>query len=220
MDQKNKKACIERYEKRYEDLGHDIKVVGWRSKKQQYARFKVLCQIADLNDKSVLDMGCGFGHLFDYLERKNNKLISYLGIDLSPKLIKEAKRLHKGKKADFTVVDIQNESLNKKFDYVIASGLFNAKLKDNLGFMKSLVTEMFKLCNKGLAFNMTTDYVDYKDKNLYYFNPEKVFNFCKILTKRVCLRHDYMPYEFTIYLYKDETVDNNHIFEEFGRDIK
>ena len=63
---------------------------------------------------------------------------------------------------------------------------------------------------------MTTDYVDYKDERLFYFNPGKVFSMCKKITKRVCLRHDYMPYEFAVYLYKDQAIDEHNVFKEFS----
>ena len=63
--------------------------------------------------------------------------------------------------------------------------------------------------NKAIAFNNLSSYVDYKDKILYYEDPEKIFRFCKSeLSPFVSIRHDYqiktkkIPYEFTTYVYK------------------
>lgn len=55
---------------------------------------------------------------------------------------------------------------------------------------------------------------------MYYYSPEEIFGFCKDLTKRVALRHDYMPYEFTVYLYKQEEIDERNIFTEVFRERK
>jgi len=53
-----------------------------------------------------------------------------------------------------------------------------------------------------MAVNMLSTYVDYRDKTLSYVKPEMAFGLAKTMTPRVVLRYDYMPYEFTLYLYK------------------
>jgi hypothetical protein len=61
---------------------------------------------------------------------------------------------------------------------------------------------MFDLCNIGIGINMTTDYVDYKEDYLYYYSPEKMFSYSKILSKYTTLKHDSPLYEFTLFIYK------------------
>ena len=66
-----------------------------------------------------------------------------------------------------------------------------------------MIQRMFKYARYGLAFNMMTDQVDYKVDRLYYANPAYYFDFCrKNLSRRICLRHDYPLYEFTLYIYR------------------
>ena len=220
MDEKEKKALIHLYEKRLDKYGKDVKTVGWRSIPQQLVRFEILSRIADLTNKTLLDVGCGFGDLYNFFRSKNIRLKEYKGIDLSQKMIEEAKRIHFNfKKAKFEVFNLFDgkidETLKEEYDYVVASGIFSFPIKDNVGYLHEMLRKMYKISCFGVAVNMPISYVDYKDKNLFYFVPEEVFSFCKSITKRVSLLHDYMPYEFTVYLYKDEIIDENHVFKEF-----
>ena len=99
--------------------------------------------------------------------------------------------------------DILNERIGEKFDYVLESGILNKRISNNIEYAEEMIARMFELCEIGIAVNMMTDYVDYKEDYLYYYSPEDMFKFCKGLTNFVTLRHDYPLYEFTIYTYKN-----------------
>ncbi len=60
-----------------------------------------------------------------------------------------------------------------------------------------------------------SNYGDDRYEYIYRADPVEIFNFCKTLTKRVCLRYDYMPYEFTVYLYHDDSVTKDNIFTQY-----
>ena len=71
------------------------RVQGWHSMDSQQDRFQALCQPLDFTDKSILDLGCGYGDLKGYLDQQinqqvslNNKIASYLGIDQQNAFIK------------------------------------------------------------------------------------------------------------------------------------
>ncbi len=211
MKPEEKEATIRRYEERLEKYGVSAKAMGWRDKEQQYIRFVALAAIGDLNNCSILDVGCGFGDFYDFLKQKGSN-VQYTGYDISSKLVEIARQKHP--EATFQVRDILEEESNEKFDYVVSSGILNARLSDNEGFVKRMLKRCFELCNMGVAINMMTSYVDYQQEDLYYYSPESVFAFAKTLTRRATLRHDYMPFEFTIYLYKDDNIDERHIFSQ------
>ncbi len=80
--------------------------------------------------------------------------------------------------------------------------MFNNKISDNEKFIRTTLLKLIKFAKKGLAFNLISNYVNYRDKELYYASPEEIFSFCKKLSRYVVLRHDYMPFDFTIYIYK------------------
>ena len=94
-------------------------------------------------------------------------------------------------------------------DYLLASGVFNAKMSINRGvwqqFVEAMLLRMFSLARKGIAFNLLTSYVDYENSNLFYLSPAETLDFCiRNLGRRVVIRHDYPLWEYTVYVYKTE----------------
>ncbi len=67
------------------------------------ARFKTKFDIGKLDDTRILDVGCGFGHMLDYLKAWDIRA-QYTGIDIFPPFIEIAKQRHPG--ADFRVLNI------------------------------------------------------------------------------------------------------------------
>jgi hypothetical protein len=54
-----------------------------------------------------------------------------------------------------------------------------------------------------------SDYVDFKQKEAYHQNELELISFItKKLSKRFLLDKSYMPYEFTIIIYKNEYINN------------
>ena len=204
---------ISNLKKHYQTLlnqhGVSPKSVQHIDQHSQFKRFEVLFGI-DNNPKSVIDIGCGLGDMYQYLLNNNYKG-EYLGLDFLPDFIELAsKSFKKSPKASFKLSDITIDDIPLGYDYILLSGVFNNKLPDNKQFLLNMLKKMFDSCNKGVAFNAMSTYVDYQDDNLYYSNPLEVFDFCKQhLTKNVILRHDYVvkensiPFEYTIYLYKE-----------------
>ena len=73
---------------------NDFRGVKWESPESQFLRFKILCEISPLLFQSfVLDVGCGMGHLVDYLQT-NNFTGDYQGIDLCNEMILSAQKRH------------------------------------------------------------------------------------------------------------------------------
>ena len=199
MLEKEKKEMVSLYEARLIEYGDSVKTMGWRDKEQQHLRFEILSEIGDLNGSKILDVGCGFGDFYEYLVAKGIK-VDYTGYDMSPKIIDVA--ISKYPQIRFEVKDILKERIGEKFDYVLESGILNKRISNNIGYAKKMITRMFELSDSGIAVNMMTNYVDYREDCLYYYSPEDMFKFCKSLNKFVTLRHDYPLYEFTIYTYK------------------
>jgi len=195
----DKKAAVDRYNKRIAELGETVQAIGWRDAEQQELRFAVLKSIGSLDGRSVLDVGCGFGDMVDYL-REEGLDVEYTGVDINPSVIDIARGRHPD--ARLALRDIVTEPFEEQFDYVFQSGAFNHKVEDNREFVWSMMNEMFRLCRYGVAFNLLTSYVDYQDDNLYYFRPEDYFALARKLSRYVTLRHDYPLYEFTLHVYK------------------
>jgi 2-polyprenyl-3-methyl-5-hydroxy-6-metoxy-1,4-benzoquinol methylase len=201
MKKKDINETLTRYEKRYQKYGNSIKTLASGNATRRKIRFKILEDIGIKKNSSVLDVGCGFGDFYKFLKGKNKNII-YHGIDIVPEHIKEAKK--KFPIAKFDVKDIFSLNFKKKYDYVVCSQVFNHKLsQDNFKLVKKIIPKMYSLSSKGCVIDFLTNYVDYKEKHLYYYNPEKVFKYAKTISKNVTLRHDYNLFEFSLYILKD-----------------
>jgi 2-polyprenyl-3-methyl-5-hydroxy-6-metoxy-1,4-benzoquinol methylase len=199
MNDYDKQVIITRYTERFKNYGIDIKTLASGNKDRQIIRFKVLAEVGNLEGCSILDVGCGFGDFYDYLKGQKLK-VEYTGIDICPPFIDVCKE--RFPEAHFEIKDIQKDSFKQKFDYVVSSQTFNNKLKieSNEEVIRDVIRRCYEICNIAVAIDMLTSYVDFKEGHLYYYSPEEIFKFCKTLTKRVTLRHDYPLFEFTVYI--------------------
>ena len=51
---------------------------------------------------------------------------------------------------------------------------------------------MYKIANKGIAFNSLSKYVDFEDESLYYTYPDKTLKYCiENLSKFTVLKTNY-----------------------------
>ena len=193
---------IEFYNQNVKKHKDDIKSVAWGSKESQLKRFEILSQIADLEGQSVLDVGCGLGDFYGWLRNKYSD-IRYTGIDITPSMIEIALKRFPGTK--FKVQNIlELKKVRPTYDYVFASGIFNRRIPRHKHFIKDTIIRMFDLSKQGIAFNIMSTKADFMKKNEYYADPSKMLNFCTNLSRRFVLRHDYMPHDFTVYVYKEQ----------------
>jgi trans-aconitate methyltransferase len=200
MRKEDKDAIVRLYEDRFASMGYSTQSVGWNARKDQFLRFKVLCDIADLSGANICDIGCGFGDLSDYLQEHFNEF-TYTGIDISPSLVRKAADLHPQYK--FYCMDISDEDPPGIFDYFLLSGSLSYRIENNMQNTTQILSRLFGLANKGVAVNFLSTYVNFQREHNYHYNPEEMFSFGRILTKWVTLRHDYPLWEFTLFLYKE-----------------
>ncbi len=195
-------------------MRHDFnspEAAHWRGKEKTWLRLKILTEIADLNGKKILDFGCGNALFLDFL-KENNITCGYYGWDISKKMIEVAKRRHP--EAELKVCNILEEEVSAYdnfFDYVIVSGLFYIKAdgepKVHERWIKTILSKLWPLSKKGIAANFVTEYVDWKEENLYYCSIGDIMSFCvNNLSRYFIVRHDYQLWEFTMYIYKEPKV--------------
>lgn len=200
-----KDRCRRHYENSLAQYGDSPEGVNWRDTESQRLRFQLLCQVADLNGKRIHDVGCGLGHLLDFLSESGISC-EYVGSDISPFMVRAAKeRLPTGRLYVADILEDDEEWMQA--DYLVTSGLFYVKsATDNdtwKQFVQTILLRMFSLASRGIAFNMLTSYVDYEDPNLFYQAPGETMDFCiKNMNRRVIIRHDYPLWEYTAYVYR------------------
>lgn len=189
------------YSDKFNKHGNNIKSIGWGNKKDQNLRFEKIFSGIDYDNKTILDVGCGFGDLFFYLNKKNkDNNFKYTGVDITPYFANIAKERLKFTNSTVYCGEILN--INKKFDIVIASGSMSYKFKGAKSKNLILIEKMFKISKKIISVNFMSSYSDYQlNKNLHY-KPEEMFKFAKKLSPKVNLIHDYDLYEFTLQIHK------------------
>jgi hypothetical protein len=70
--------------------------------------------------------------------------------------------------------------------------------------MQQLIERMYDLATKAVAFNSLSAWATDQEASEFYADPLRVVEFCRRLTPRVVLRHDYHSRDFTVYLYKTD----------------
>jgi SAM-dependent methyltransferase len=189
------------YQKRFSRFGFDPRSVQWQSLGASHQRFRQFWAEIDFNNRSVLDIGCGFGELARFLN-KRYKNVDYTGVDIVPEFIAQAQKRFPHNK--FQLRDILTDPLDKKFDIVLASGVINTNVKNNLKYREKAIKIMFAHAKRVFAFNMLGSYPQPKTKkgsNVYYADSLEILKYCLTLTRRVLLRHHYHPKDFTIFMY-------------------
>ncbi len=198
------------YSDSFQKHGASIASLGY-PKGAQDVRFRAISQIGTLENTSILDVGCGFGHMLDYLRSRSIK-VRYTGVDITEPMIDTAKQQHP--EADFRLLNILDAPICERWDWVFLIGAFNATpaLAGWWEFVQVMMRRMWDLCKLGIAADFLSSYVDFQKPGSFHVDPAQVFSFAKSLTRRVSLRHDYMAYEFMVYLYRDQRLSENNAF--------
>lgn len=202
------------YDEMLTKYGYNEKALGWLNGRQE-VRFSALTAIGELENSKICDVGCGFGDLYNFL---NNKKINfnYTGLNINENFLQFASQHIKSKNTRFIKFDLREDKIIKRYDWIFSSGVFNHKKTTDYSFIKNSIKKMFMACNKGIAIDFISSYVDFKNKDVFYSKPEIIFKLCKSITKRITLRSDYMPFEFCVYLYKDDSKTENNVFTKFS----
>lgn len=195
------------YSEKVRQFGATPQGVDWNGEESQFIRFHQLMRVAEESDASfsLLDFGCGYGGMLDYLLPIYGNKMTYVGLDISEEMLVEARKKY-GDQGDF----YSELPADFKADYVVASGVFNVRQdagnEEWLSYIHQTLDQLDALSTRGFSFNVLTSYSDkpYMRDYLYYASPEDLFGYCKTkFSKRVALLHDYPLYEFTIIVKKD-----------------
>jgi len=197
VDQKQRQRIIDKHRDSLTRYGYHPNALYWSGRNIQEIRFKILADIGFQDGDSVLDVGCGFGDFKSWAVEQGVQL-NYTGIDLSPDLLAKAKSRHADGiflSGDLFDMDFEEQS----FDWVILSGALNEQLHDDSTYAKAVIKQMYKLCRKGVAFNML-DARFLKAHDLHSQIPEDILEFCQALCPDCLLVDDYLKNDFSIYM--------------------
>jgi len=190
------------YEDSLSRFGQTAMGVGWRTEDSQRLRFEKLLHVLDgAGDEpiEVNDLGCGYGALFEHLERGPCPVATYVGYDISEEMLQAARQRVPPTRGRL----VAGDRVTEPADYSFASGIFNVRLSADeaswSAYVRTTVRNLAEYSRRGFAFNLLTTYCDYKEEHLFYGDPLWWFDWCKReVTPSVALLHDYPLFEWTI----------------------
>jgi SAM-dependent methyltransferase len=187
------------YDRRVDQFGHDPRAVDASSQASLDVRYAALCAVTDLGGKRVLEVGCGFGDLGAYIHERHER-VRYRGIDLSPRMVEEGRRVHPG--LDLEVANVLALPAAQDYDVVLAQGIFYLLRDDPEARVRALVERMFALASEAVALTAISTWAAEPDPDEFQLDPAVALSIGRSLTKAVVLRHDYHPADLTLYLYR------------------
>jgi SAM-dependent methyltransferase len=194
------------FDKRIREHGASPRGSDWNSETSQHIRFDQLLKVVESRTFSILDYGCGYGALADYLVTHGLDA-DYYGYDILESAIETARQAHQGKpKRKFFTEKRQLPAC----DYTVASGIFNFRGEQSFEewteYVLGVLNEFDRLSLRGFSSNFLTKYSDAEKMraDLYYADPLFLFDYCKRnFSRDVALLHDYHLYDFTLIIRKD-----------------
>ena len=155
--------------------------VDWTCQATQEMRFVQLLKLCDFTSAfSLNDLGCGYGALIAYLDRRHPDCsIDYLGVDVSDVMVRRAKRLWRGRTK---VAFAHGHSCARTADYAVASGIFNVQQnrprREWEKFISASLDNLYEISRRGFSVNFMKQPTGSCREGLYYADPAKWARYC------------------------------------------
>ncbi len=195
------------YQKEFKKYGRDSKSL-FIPKNNQEVRFKSLTKHIKNEKFTLLDFGCGLGDLKDFLDFRFNDYM-YTGVDIVEEFIQSNKDVDK--ESEYFKIETYKD-IDEKYDYIVIAGVFNILYRDSIEEHKNIVYNtieyLFSKTKKALSINFMSDYVDFKQETAYHQDDIELMTFLREkLSSRFIIDNSYMPYEFSVIVYKDKSIN-------------
>ncbi len=171
-------------------------------RKGQRLRFEAFLRAHDLKGRSILDVGCGVGDFFARL-RENGVAAEYCGIDLSSEMIGRAReRFPEGR---FEIGEAG--TVGRRFDYTVAFAIHNVKVEHGRDILERSLRQQYDACDVAAHISLLTDRYQGFDPHIQAWRAEDILTLALSITPYVMLRHDYLPNDFSVTLYRRPLID-------------
>jgi len=157
-----------------------------------------------VRDCSLLDVGCGAGDFLHHLHQRELN-VRYTGTDVSGNMVDTCRR--RFPQHEFQHVDIVDLQADRTFDYVVSFGIHNIRIDAGWDILKATTAKQFELCGKAAHLSILTDRYEGFDPHIQSWTAERVLEIALAITPHVVLRHDYLPNDFSVTLYREPLID-------------
>src|SRR5262245_9232033 len=107
----SKQEIQENYRRHFSAFGDSAEALQL-SKEGQLFRFQKLIKVASLTNATILDLGCGLCHFYEFLSSQVGNNFSYTGIDITDELIAFSKK--KYPELDLHTLDIFESEISRR----------------------------------------------------------------------------------------------------------
>lgn len=197
------------YRRLLAEHGDNAAGVGWNASDAD-VRYRVMLEAIRPGEGrcSLLDFGCGTGHLLEYIRRHDIRGIDYHGLDVSAEAIALCHAKFPGESFQCGDVLAGDAADLPMYDYIVLNGVFTYRgeiAHDVLwDHCRTLLRRLFPHARKGLALNFMSKQVDWERDDLFHVPLDTVLGFLsRELSRHVVFRHDYGLYEYTACVYRD-----------------
>lgn len=189
------------YEDKVRRYGYDHRGLGFRNRSSQEKRFQALLRLGDFAGRRLLDVGCGFADLLQFLHDRGIQPI-YSGIDVCEPMISRCRERYPASARRFTVADVLEFTPVEQPDFVVASGIFGLDSPGTRERIQPTLERMFEWSRVGVAVNFLSRCSPAPAEARVYLDPPEALAMALEITPAACLDHAYLPNDFTIFLYK------------------
>lgn len=188
----------ERFDERIKEQGRSARGLGWDEKSSMLTRFEAATEMYDFTNKRVLDVGCGFGDFFGFLQDRECEPAEYYGVDVAKRALDIAREEHPDTVCRF---ERRNPLLDpfkdEQFDITVEFGILNFNFEglSNERYIRHYMGTCYGFSDavlvNGLSNYREGDW-EYEEF-VHYYSPEKVFGYAQELSRDVVLKHDFEP---------------------------
>ncbi len=200
----NMEYTTQNYYKNNLSLYNDYRALGWETQEAQTKRFEVLLKNVDLNNKSLLDVGCGLGDLYGFLKTFQVP-VSYLGTDIMPDMIKKAKEKYpNGLFLHEDIFSKENADAlfpEKAFDIIFSSGIFNLNDTSTNNLLRDALLTFKELASEKIVFNLLSKDSPNKENAYRYYDQKEIDNLLRLLKfdkNKFRFIQGYLPNDFSV----------------------
>jgi SAM-dependent methyltransferase len=178
------------YREQIDRFGLGAEGVGWQSAGTQRRRFAAIRKVMGTPaGHSLVDAGCGFGDFLLYLRERGEEPESYLGLELLPEMVREARRRTT---AQIRRCDILRDRLPVA-DLYVASGSMNR--------LNALETRLFiRRCWEASRRRFVFNLLEGRGvrEGFAYHRPREIADYCRSLGAKVRILDGYLEGDFTV----------------------
>lgn len=210
MTRRSYLTLAKHYEACFERFGDDHRGVDWPNADEAAARYEVmldLCLGKDNSPVSLLDLGCGLSHFYDFIVSNEHDHIHYSGLEISKAFYRHCKKKYPENEYYFADILVDASEV-PVFDYIVMNGVFTEKREldydEMFDYLKAMLKVCISKCNVGLAFNVMSKSVDWEREDLFHVSMQELSDLLsEEVSRSFVFRSDYGLYEYTAYVYKD-----------------